>query len=604
MLRSVELGHGGVRSCRVVDQIIRGQYQPLEKLGSGGMGDVIKAKDLKLNRIVALKFLRVEQSDPSRRQRFIQEAQAASALNHPNIITIHDIISEDGAEIMVMEMVLGKSLDAIIPRGGLRVSQIIKYAAQVADALAAAHGAGIIHRDLKPGNIMVTERDHVKLLDFGLAKLAPGTFGDEPDATNMTPLTVQGTIVGTLCYMSPEQAQGLPSDARSDIFSFGAVLYEMATGLRAFTGANSISTLTSVLRDDPRRVLEITPDVPEVLSDVIHRCLQKDPDARFQTIAEVRDALIRLRQLAESGVLFVQSPQASGIFTQSASSAGVDAPTVAMASPIIAAAKAAPATAPAPAPPPAARAATAPGANRTAMLAVAGVAVLALGAAAWWFTTQSNAPAAPPPDLVAAASPTPSAAPEPAPTDTAVPTASPTPAAGPGSSAGAGAAKGNVKAAAPATSPAKPTPAPAATAAPSGRAAAPVETVVLLVTVPDALPVALELLSEVMVGATAGTPLQFAVANDVTVGGERVIAKGATAKGQILAVDKKKVTIRMLTVDALDGTKLNLRATAGAAGDSKRTMETPGQKSTTVILSTGTSTIGYLSGQQSVRLRK
>jgi hypothetical protein len=128
--------------------------------------------------------------------------------------------------------------------------------------------------------------------------------------------------------------------------------------------------------------------------------------------------------------------------------------------------------------------------------------------------------------------------------------------------------------------------------------------VVLLVTVPDALPVALELLSEVMVGATAGTPLQFAVANDVTVGGERVIAKGATATGQILAVDKKKVTIRMLTVDALDGTKLNLRATAGAAGDSKRTMETPGQKSTTVILSTGTSTIGYLSGQQSVRLRK
>src|SRR5688572_23932964 len=361
------------------------------------MGDVIKARDLKLNRIVALKFLRVDQGDPSRRQRFIQEAQAASALNHPNIITIHDIISEDGAEIMVMEMVSGKSLDALIPRGGLRVSQIIKYAAQVADALAAAHAAGIIHRDLKPGNIMVTDRDHVKLLDFGLAKLAPGTFGDDPDATNVTPLTVQGTIVGTLCYMSPEQAQGLPSDGRSDIFSFGAVLYEMATGNRAFTGANSISTLTSVLRDEPRRVLEITPDVPEVLSDVIHRCLQEDPDARFQTVAELRDALIRLRQLSESGVLFVQSPQASGIFTQTASAAGVDAPTVAMASPIIGAAKAPSAAAQATAavaatvPPPKTPAATAPGSNRTAMWAVAGVGVLGLGAAAWWVTTQANA---------------------------------------------------------------------------------------------------------------------------------------------------------------------------------------------------------------------
>ncbi len=221
----------------------------------------------------------------------MQEAQAASALNQPNIITIHDVITEDDPDIMVMEMVAGKTLDAIILRGGLRVSQIINYSAQVADALAAAHGAGIIHRDLKPGNIMVTEHDLVKLLDFGLAKLAPGAFGEDPEATGLTLLTVQGTIVGTLPYMSPEQAQGKLSDARSDIFSFGAVLYEMATGNRAFTGENSISTLTSVLRDEPRRVLEITPEVPEVLSDVIHRCLQKDPDVCFQTMAEVRDAL-------------------------------------------------------------------------------------------------------------------------------------------------------------------------------------------------------------------------------------------------------------------------------------------------------------------------
>ena len=280
------------------------------------MGEVYKARDLKLNRMVALKVLRPDHNgDSDRRQRFIQEAQAASALNHPNIITIHDIISEEGSEIIVMEMVAGRTLNEIIPRGGLRVPQVINYSAQIADALAAAHGAGIIHRDLKPGNIMVTDRDLVKLLDFGLAKLAPA-FDADPDATNLAPLTVQGSIVGTLCYMSPEQALGKPADARSDIFSFGAVLYEMATGIRAFTGENGISMLSSVLRDEPRRVLEITPDVPPVLSDVIHRCLNKDPDARFQTMAELRDGFLRLRQLSESGTLYVQAALAETVIVK------------------------------------------------------------------------------------------------------------------------------------------------------------------------------------------------------------------------------------------------------------------------------------------------
>jgi serine/threonine protein kinase len=599
---------------RGVDQpIIRGQYQPLEKLGSGGMGDVIKAKDLKLNRTVALKYLRADQSDPSRRQRFIQEAQAASALNHPNIITIHDIISEDGADIMVMELVSGKSLDALIPRGGMRVSQIIKYSAQVADALAAAHAAGIIHRDLKPGNIMVTDRDHVKLLDFGLAKLAPGAFGEDPDATNLTPLTVQGTIVGTLCYMSPEQAQGLGSDARSDIFSFGAVLYEMATGNRAFTGSNSISTLTSVLRDDPKRVLEITPDIPEVLSDVIHRCLQKDPDARFQTMAEVRDALVRLRQLAESGVLFVQSPLASGIFTPAAGAANVDAPTVAMASPIIPVSKssvpaAAPAPAPAPAVPVAAKvpaAGTSQSSSKTGLMALAAMAVLGLGAAAWWFSTRPAATDPTTPAQAAAILPTATPTPSPTPVD-AAPTTTPAPAPAVAAPTAVPPPVKEAKASPKATPTA--TALPGATTTPArGRGATPTpapETVVLLVTIPDALPVALQLQSEVLVGASPGTTLQFAVASDVSVGGEVVVARGATATGEILNIDKKKVTIRLRTVDAMDGTKLNLRATAGVSGDSKRTIETPGQKSTTVILSPGTNTIGYLSGQQSVRLRR
>jgi len=271
------------------------------------MGEVYRAKDMKLNRWVALKVLRPNPNgDPSLRQRFLQEAQAASALNHPNIITIHDVVSEDELEIMVMELVAGRTLNELIPRGGLRVPQVIAYAAQIADALASAHNAGIIHRDLKPGNVMVTDRDLVKLLDFGLAKLSPNAAFDQPDpdATNLSPLTVQGSIVGTLCYMSPEQAQGQPADARSDIFSFGAVLYEMATGTRAFTGANGISMLSSVLRDEPRRVLEITPDIPPILSDVIHRCLAKDPAARFQSMAELRDTLVKLRQQSDSGLLY------------------------------------------------------------------------------------------------------------------------------------------------------------------------------------------------------------------------------------------------------------------------------------------------------------
>lgn len=601
---------------REVDTIIRGQYQPLDKLGSGGMGDVIKAKDLKLNRMVALKFLRVEQSDPSRRQRFIQEAQAASALNHPNIITIHDILSEDGAEIMVMEMVAGKSLDALIPRGGLRVSQIIKYAAQIADALAAAHAAGIIHRDLKPGNIMVTERDHVKLLDFGLAKLAAGSFGQDPDATNLTPLTVQGTIVGTLCYMSPEQAQGLASDARSDIFSFGAVLYEMATGNRAFTGANSLSTLTSVLRDDPRRVLEITPDVPEVLSDVIHRCLQKDPDARFQTIVEVRDALIRLRQLAESGVLFAQSPQASGIFTPVAGSAGVDAPTVAMASPVFPPAK--PSAAAAQVAPAAKTAAVGSAASqpesssKTGMMAVAAVAVIGLGAAGWWFTTRQASTVVPEPQTVAAV-PAPTATSEPllaAPTVTPEPTSTATPTPAPPSTTATAKVPPTNPTAKPTAKPTAPTTTPSARPAASSAATAP--STVLLVPIRDAMPVALELETEIPVGAETGMPLQFTVAADVVVAGERVIAKGARATGAIYVQDGKrqvlsggnKVTIQLRQVAALDGTQLNIRALAAPGPDPKRTLEASGQRPKTVIIPKGAATIAYVAGEQAVRLKK
>jgi Serine/threonine protein kinase len=212
------------------------QYHLLQKLGEGAMGEIYKAQDTRLNRIVAIKTLPgAHLGDEGRRRRFIQEAQAASALNHPNIITVHDIISDGEAELIVMEYVSGKTLAELIPAGGLPIAEVLRYSVQMADALQAAHAAGIIHRDLKPGNIMITDSGRVKILDFGLAKFsasAPLNDNDETWAAGAAPLTVEGSILGTVSYMSPEQAEGKPLDLRSDIFSFGAVLYEMVTGTR------------------------------------------------------------------------------------------------------------------------------------------------------------------------------------------------------------------------------------------------------------------------------------------------------------------------------------------------------------------------------------
>jgi serine/threonine-protein kinase len=276
------------------------------------MGDIYKAQDTRLNRFVAVKVLTsAATGDPERRRRFIQEAQAASALNHPNIITIHDIISEGDTEFMVMEFVAGKTLADLIPKGGLRVPQVLKYSVQMADALQAAHTAGIVHRDLKPGNVMVTEAGLVKVLDFGLAKLTDrgpiSTVGGPDDRTQTiasAPLTVEGSIIGTVSYMSPEQAQGKKVDTRSDIFSFGVVLYEMATGARAFSGESALSTLSAILRDDVRPMAETAPDVPQQLELVIARCLKKTPDDRWQTMKDVQMALAALKHESDSGVLY------------------------------------------------------------------------------------------------------------------------------------------------------------------------------------------------------------------------------------------------------------------------------------------------------------
>jgi serine/threonine protein kinase len=276
-------------------------YRILEKIGAGGMGVVYRAQDTHLDRNVAIKVLPVEAvADPERERRFVQEAKSASALNHPNIIHIYDIDRTDGSEFIAMEFVQGDTLDVLIGRRGLPIGEALKYAVQIADALATAHAAGIVHRDLKPANIMVTEKGLVKVLDFGLAKLVESAPGQEAAVTQtLQPLTDQGIIMGTSGYMSPEQAEGKTVDARSDIFSFGAVLYEMMAGRRAFQGDSKIATLSAILQQEP------TPleGLPAELQRIIGRCLRKDPDRRFQHMADVRVALSELKEESDSGKL-------------------------------------------------------------------------------------------------------------------------------------------------------------------------------------------------------------------------------------------------------------------------------------------------------------
>ncbi|MBI3694944.1 MAG: serine/threonine-protein kinase [Acidobacteria bacterium] len=281
-------------------------YEVLEKLGEGGMGVVYKARDIRLNRLAALKVLPPDKmADEGRRARFIQEAQAASALNHPNIVTIYEIDRDSGSDFIAMEFISGHTLDAVIGRHGLKLSETLKYAIQIADALSAAHAAGIVHRDLKPGNVMVTEKGQVKILDFGLAKLTEAP--DPSDAATRTlqpaPLTEQGAVLGTVAYMSPEQAEGRKVDARSDIFSFGSLLYEMTTGQRAFSGDSRMSTIMAILRDDPKPVSQAGESVPRDLEKIIARCLRKDLARRFQHIDDVKVALEELKEESDSGAL-------------------------------------------------------------------------------------------------------------------------------------------------------------------------------------------------------------------------------------------------------------------------------------------------------------
>jgi serine/threonine protein kinase len=285
-----------------------GPYEVLAPLGAGGMGEVYRARDTRLERDVAIKVLPAERvADESRRRRFVQEAKAASALNHPHIVTIHEIESADGIDFIVMELVPGKTLDALIPHQGMRLGEALRVAIPVADALAAAHGRGIVHRDLKPGNVMVTPDGVVKVLDFGLAKLTEAEeAGGGGEATTLDAegrLSRPGAVAGTPAYMSPEQASGGAVDARSDIFSFGTLLYEMVTGRRPFGGRSSVEIQAALLKEPPRSPSELVSEVPRDLERIILRCLRKEPGRRFQNIADVKIELQEVKEESDSQAL-------------------------------------------------------------------------------------------------------------------------------------------------------------------------------------------------------------------------------------------------------------------------------------------------------------
>lgn len=296
-------------------------YRVESKLGAGGMGVVYKAVDSHLNRAAAIKVLGASVS-ADREKRFVQEAKAASSLNHANIVTIYDIDTQeiDGKPVryIAMEYVAGETLDHLIGRKGLRVRTALKYAVQIADALAAAHTAGIVHRDLKPANVMVTPQGVVKVLDFGLAKLneegAADAFAETIHGDGV-PLTEEGTILGTVAYMSPEQAEGKNVDARSDIFSFGSMLYEMVTGQRAFVGGSKLSSLSAVLHKEPQPPSQAAPDIPTELDRIIARCMKKDPERRWQSMADVKVALDELREEMESSSVDPRRPGPSSSST-------------------------------------------------------------------------------------------------------------------------------------------------------------------------------------------------------------------------------------------------------------------------------------------------
>lgn len=291
----------GERAARQVGDVI-GPYQILSLLGKGGMGEVYRARDSRLDRIVALKILPAEvAADQERMRRFVREAKAASALNHPHVATIYEIGEVDGLSFIAMEYVAGQTLAAKINGQALPVSEVVEIGSQIADALDEAHRKGITHRDIKPANVMLNERGQVKVLDFGLAKIARPT--EQPMASDISTMakTAPGVVMGTVPYMSPEQAVGREVDHRSDVFSLGVVCYEMLAGRRPFAGATMSETIAAILRDEPPPLAQQAPDCPAALARIVNRCLAKAPEQRYQTAGELVAALKSVRAAMAEG---------------------------------------------------------------------------------------------------------------------------------------------------------------------------------------------------------------------------------------------------------------------------------------------------------------
>src|SRR5579863_994618 len=272
-----------------------GPYEILAPLGAGGMGEVYRARDSRLGRDVALKIIPGSFArDGDRLRRFEQEARAVAALNHPNILAVFDVGEFDGSPFLVSELLEGESLRAVLDRGPLPQRKTIEYGVQIAQGLAAAHEKSVVHRDLKPENIFITKDARVKILDFGLAKLAqsPGPANNEHDAlTRTSSHTAPGVVMGTASYMAPEQVRGQAADPRTDIFAFGAVLYEMLSGQRAFRRDTPAETMTAILKEDPSEFSDATHPVSPALDRIIRRCLEKNPEQRFQSARDLSFAL-------------------------------------------------------------------------------------------------------------------------------------------------------------------------------------------------------------------------------------------------------------------------------------------------------------------------